>query len=476
MKKFYALALPVIAMTATNATAQDFTVLATPEEVYENSIEDVDGAKTAFRAVLDNESATEAQKVAAMKTYQQNATPAPGYAFDMTYLLKYTAVTEENKNGYTPANLATAWSTDIEGLTFGEGSTDLATGSNTTDGVYMRVNSKTVLKEEASFDKFAAYQTVSVSKGSYVLESQAYVAGAAKTANLAAGDLAVSADFIGGGKMSSYSLSFRLTDAQDIKLGFKRNSTAGGLTTIYFNNINFYKTSSVIVINDAATGPLAAAEGADVQLNREFTAGQYTPICLPFKIENWREVFDDLLLWTNYTTGEKNELVFSTVGGKDTQARKPYLAKPKKNITPANYLVFNNVTIQAGNAGSWERTAEEEFPVKMVGNWAAGFVPENCYYLEKGEWILSDGTAALPAFSAYIDATALTERPETLKMTGGNGTATNIPNTIISSEPSTVCVYSIQGILLKRDVNPENALEALPAGLYIVNGKKVIKR
>lgn len=261
---------------------------------------------------------------------------------------------------------------------------------------------------------------------------------------------------------------------EDIKLGFVRNDLAGALSQIAFNNLELYKVSDVVAITDDATGPLAAATDANVRLDREFKAGEYVPVCLPFSVVNWREVFEDLLVWTNYTD---DELVFSTLAGANTQARKPYLAKMKNDVTANDYLMFRGVTIQSGNAGSWIKSVaegEEAFPVKMVGNWAAGTVPAGCYYLADGAWYLSDGTAPLTAFSAYIDATALTERPDVIAMNSGNGSSSIINNASIT-EPTTVNVYNLQGMMVKSGVSADSALEGLPAGLYIVNNKKIVK-
>ena len=474
MKHLNLILLSAMSLTTWSSSAHDFTVLTTPDDVYSHSIEAVAGARNTFKAVLDDAESTDADKAAAMQTYQQNATPAPGYAFDMTYLMSYTAITPANIGKYTQANLAGAWQNDIDGLTFGSGSV-LAAGQNSDKTqAWMRVNSN-LLKEADSYNKFAAYQNVTLSKGSYVLESEAYVAGAARTANLAAGDLAVSDNIIGGGKMSDYSVSFKITDTQEIKLGYLRNSTAGGLTTIYFNNIELYKLSNIIAITDDATEGLTETTDADVQLCRTFEEGKYTPLCLPFIIENWRDIFDDLLIWSSYSDGD---LIFNTLQGANTQARKPYLAKPKADIDADNYLTFYGVAVQKGNAGSWDKKVAEgeaPYPVKMQGNWAAGTVPANCYYLKDNEWILSDGTAPLPAFSAYIDATGLTEHPSTLVLNNGSITSSHIDSLIDPEAPAAVNVYNLQGIMLKSNAAPATALEDLPAGLYIVNGKKIRK-
>ncbi|MDE5660540.1 MAG: T9SS type A sorting domain-containing protein [Muribaculaceae bacterium] len=471
MNKITSFTLSVLAMATASAQAQDFTVLTTPEEVYLNSTEDVEGAKATFQSVLDNAEATDADKTAAMQAYVQNATPAPGYAFDMTFLMAYTAINADNYDTYTQAKLAEAYRTDLEGVTFGESNSPLQRFKNEANGEYMRIADNS-LKSESSYNVFAVYQTVNLSKGAYVLQGRAFVAGKAAAANLAAGETLSAA--ITGSPLKDYSVNFTMPATEDIKLGFVRNDLAGGLTQIAFNNLELYKVSDVVAITDDATGPLAAATDANVRLDREFKAGEYVPVCLPFSVVNWREVFDDLLVWTNYAD---DELVFSTLAGANTQARKPYLAKMKNDVTANDYLMFRGVTIQSGNAGSWIKSVaegEEAFPVKMVGNWAAGTVPAGCYYLADGAWYLSDGTAPLTAFSAYIDATALTEKPEVIAMNTGNGSSSIINNASIT-EPTTVNVYNLQGMMVKSGVSADSALEGLPAGLYIVNNKKIVK-
>lgn len=472
MKKFSALAAAVLALAATPVQAQDFTVLSTPEDVFINSTEDVNGAKAEFQTVLADVNSTDEQKTAAMQTYMQQASPKPGFGFDMSFLLSYNALSSENSGKYSEVALAEAWQTDVPGLSFGANKVFIQFSTEKA-GLYMRVNAPEQFKAEASYNKFALYQNVTLTEGAYQLKSGAFVAGLASAANLAAGDDR-SAAITGGGVLANYTVNFKMTSTEDIKLGFVRNDKAGGLTQICFNNMYLYKVSDIIEIKNDATAPLDAAENVNVQLSRDFSTGEYTPICLPFVIENWREIFDDLIIWNNYN-GE--ELTFGTISGANTQARKPYLAKPKADINADNYLVFRGVNIQKGNAGTWIKSVtegEDAFPVFMAGNWAAGTVPAGCYYLDGETWKLSDGTATIPAFSAYIDATALTERPETLKMNTGNSTATIVDNAIVSDADATVNVYNLQGIAVRRNVSAKSATEALPAGIYIIAGKKVI--
>lgn len=470
MNKISTLALALTAFSAMNLHADDFTVLTTPADVLKYSIEDVDGAKATFRAVIENTSSTAEEITAAMQAYEQTATPAPGYAFDMSFLLHYNAVTAENKATYTKTKLAEYWLSDIAAATPDASSNTLQVDSDTSNGTYMRVYSANAYKAEDSFDKFAAYQNVTLAAGEYTLEAKAFVKGGANCATLSASDN--NSKDIAGSPMQDCSVNFKLTAEESIKLGFKRNSRAGNLTHICFNDMYLYKVSSVIVITDDATGALAAAENVDVQLNRTFNADEYYPICLPFIVENWREVFDDLLLWNNFT--DNGQLSFTTVAGANTQARKPYLVKMKEDITEDNYLVFKNVTVTSGNAGSWTKTDSD---ISMVGNWAAGTVPAGAYYLANGEWVLSDGNEPIVGFSAYINAaTPLSADTLPMLINGkGDGDVSTGIEDIISTENSIVNVYNLQGIIVKRGVNVENALDGLARGIYIVNGKKIVK-
>lgn len=480
MKNFSALALAVLSLTGMSVQAQDFTVLTTPADVYANSIEDETGAKATFKAVLDDAASTDEQKVEAMQTYMQKASPKPGYGFDMSFLLSYNAVTEANKNTYTQAKLAEVWKTDVPEVVFGANSV-LASGSTSNNEIYLRVNAPAQFKLETSFNKFAAYQTVTLSEGSYQLSSLAFVNGLANAANLAAGEnLGSNIAGLGNG-MKTYTVNFKMDAAKEIKLGYVRNETAGNLNYIAFNNMYLYKVSDIIAITDDAAAGLSTAENVNVQVCREFKADEYTPVCLPFKIENWKDVFADVLAWNDYAA---DKMVFKTISGANTQARKPYLVKTKTDITADNYLTFRGVNIEMGSSanpskpGTWVKSVEEgqpAFPVVMTGNWAAGTVPANCYYYDGADatWKLSDGTAPLKAFSAYMEATALTDHPATVEMSVNPGASTII-NTIASDDNAVVNVYNMQGVTVRKGVTAAEATTDLPAGMYIVGNRKVI--
>lgn len=104
------------------------------------------------------------------------------------------------------------------------------------------------------------------------------------------------------------------------------------------------------------------------------------------------------------------------------------------------------------------------------------YAPERCQYLVKGA-----GATATEAYNKETGVLTVTVK--------GNDFAVN-PNSIstytfkfdnetgidsaVSAEGRTD-IYDMNGRLLRKNVNAEDALKKLPAGVYIINGKKVVK-
>ena len=86
----------------------------------------------------------------------------------------------------------------------------------------------------------------------------------------------------------------------------------------------------------------------------------------------------------------------------------------------------------------------------------------------------TQNTVRMQAFRAYIDAPeAGPAQVNVLRILIGD--ATSIRQTL-SDGTLPVDVYSLQGVQLRKNVECGEALEGLPAGIYIVGGKKVVKK
>ena len=80
----------------------------------------------------------------------------------------------------------------------------------------------------------------------------------------------------------------------------------------------------------------------------------------------------------------------------------------------------------------------------------------------------------MQAFRAYIDAPeAGPAQVNALRILIGDATSIR---QALSDGTLPVDVYSLQGVQLRQNVERSEALEGLPAGIYIVGGKKVVKK
>ena len=86
----------------------------------------------------------------------------------------------------------------------------------------------------------------------------------------------------------------------------------------------------------------------------------------------------------------------------------------------------------------------------------------------------TQNTVRMQAFRAYIDAPeAGPAQVNALRILIGDATSIR---QALSDGTLPVDVYSLQGVQLRKNVARDAALEGLPAGIYIVGGKKVVKK
>ena len=86
----------------------------------------------------------------------------------------------------------------------------------------------------------------------------------------------------------------------------------------------------------------------------------------------------------------------------------------------------------------------------------------------------TQNTVRMQAFRAYIDAPeSAPARVNALRILVGDATSIR---QALSDGTLPVDVYNLQGVQLRKNVARDAALEGLPAGIYIVGGKKVVKK
>ena len=152
-----------------------------------------------------------------------------------------------------------------------------------------------------------------------------------------------------------------------------------------------------------------------------------------------------------------NTLVFKPVTR--TEANKPYIIITNdENVLST----FSNVTVEATNGADLTTTVDG---VKHIGSYTTKKV-ENVYGYADGKFVKAN-TGTVNPFRTYIEMPNTASAPKAFNISI-EGTTTGI-NHANATNATATSIYNLQGIRMSNDLN------GLSKGVYIVNGKKVIK-
>lgn len=271
---------------------------------------------------------------------------------------------------------------------------------------------------------------------------------------------------------------------------------ANGNYPVYLKNMkltetdisNFYETESIettltvggksyTILDETSTVVPTAASGVDVKVKRAIKANSWSTICLPFAIpaEKMTEAFGagvevkDFTSWSS--TEDAGNIVGITIGFTAVtamEANHPYLIKVANAITAEEGFTVDGVDI-----------APEAEPTKQVGTTkktrgyfygtyvANTTVPECNLFISNDRFYYSNGSTKMKAFRGYFDLydylSSLDEAGARISILDED--VTGIANVkTLSVESSDY--YDLQG---RKVANPGK-------GLYINNGRKVVKR
>ena len=248
----------------------------------------------------------------------------------------------------------------------------------------------------------------------------------------------------------------------------------------------------VTYVLDAAqdfTAPSTAVANVPVRWQRTFVADTWTPVTVPFAISDfdgtvmrYTSLSDGGITTTSlgsYTTGQMN---FSQVS--NIEAGVPYLVKTDESFTsmvldnvtitttPAQTLSYTtNGAVTGGGNGAPMRALASGDTYSMVGTYSPTTVEAaNTNKLVVGGdvvWANADNGTTVEGSSAYIT----TPKNQAIKLNmGGDEVITGIETVDAPVTPVRTGTYNLLGMKM-----PDN-WEALPPGIYIVNGKKVVKQ
>lgn len=200
--------------------------------------------------------------------------------------------------------------------------------------------------------------------------------------------------------------------------------------------------------------------------NRTLTAGQYAAVVLPFDVDA------SLLDGKAYLLDNVEDDVLAFVSAEGTIGHDtPFLFLPSDTLLFAKDTELTAVSMYA---------TPEEAPAVAFGSTAltgtytslaiAQTDAETWYTVAEDEFQpATDET--LPAFHAAVKGDG-THESYRLSF---DGKIVGICAPTLTTDAATADVYTVDGKLVRRAADATRALEGLPAGIYIVNGKKVVK-
>lgn len=206
-----------------------------------------------------------------------------------------------------------------------------------------------------------------------------------------------------------------------------------------------------------------AGSAYDVKLARTLTANVWNTICLPFDVTA-EQIADVLKSAGNVKKYDREDASKQTIYFKDATtmvAGKPYLIKPTES---AKELVFKGVKITEYSAssslGNDYGVCGTFVPYKLSTDGTDLFLKTDGKF-----YVPAEGKETMKGFRAFF---IVPNNTAAAALNLSFGDATGI-NGVAADAEKNVKVYNVNGQYVGT------SLEALPKGLYIVGGKKVLK-
>jgi len=245
-----------------------------------------------------------------------------------------------------------------------------------------------------------------------------------------------------------------------------------------------------VLLNEELSDVPTSSDGAvTVKVKRTISANKWSTICLPFDMTETqvKEAFGNDVQLAEFVSYEINadntEIVveFSDVdlSSEGFLGNWPYIIKTTTDITD---FTVSDITISSDEEQAIAEYAEGKGKQRhvygsFIGTLHAGVtLPNNSLFLNNNKFWYSKGQTVMKAFRAYFefeDVLASVENaPSSVRYfisdRSGNTTQIDIADTEILN---TGKIYSLSGTC----VGDRASMDRLPKGIYIVNGKKIVK-
>lgn len=411
----------------------------------------------------------------ARRAFVQSATPMGEQQFDMTFMLKNPDV-----SGFGSWSAVEGWNGDNMNVAgWGVRAQHNAAQTGETSGdAFFECYADGVLPDGL----WAIYQTVNLSSGFYTMRLATFAGPVNNVPGTGEAKVALYAGEKRGDEVKSTALAYRevsfcQSTEEEVRLGVKTEE--GNLANwIGCNDMKLYKVApkaEALALDESKAYDVKADMYADVTLQRKLVAGKWNTFCVPFALTAEQIEANKL--------GEVRRLGGMQASGKDitldfgkvdaVEAGVPYLVKPVGTVTE---IKADGVMVSAKQP--------EAFPmnlVSMTGNYGTTTVPQGAYFINDDMFYLADQAdkVSLKGFRAYINVES--ESPVAgvnrllIEIDGSVTRVGEVLGNTAEDGGKIVDVFTLSGVKVKVGVKKAEALRGLERGIYIVDGKKVIK-
>jgi hypothetical protein len=231
-----------------------------------------------------------------------------------------------------------------------------------------------------------------------------------------------------------------------------------------------------VTFDETSTSCSVPSDVSNVHLKRSFTLNNWNTLCVPFSI-----TADELQ--SQFGTTDNKAEVAEFVGIKDTQlgmkvatsveAGKPYLvyvSKAGTTVDGETYYSFDRKSTFASEPTDVaQSTSDQSNTVTFTGSFVKTTAPSRSYVFSNSTLYHLTSDMEMKGFRAYFTETR-TDSGAKLTLVIDDETTGIITYTDAPAERFDI--YNTAGQLVKRNAT---STDALPSGVYIVNGKKITK-
>lgn len=275
-------------------------------------------------------------------------------------------------------------------------------------------------------------------------------------------------------------------DASAYELIFpENNGTQYDLPNIDFKIIIDENAGYVDLLETSTTAP-EDANDVDVRVYRTIQPNEWSTICLPFDMteDQVKGAFGEDVQLADFTgcefvyTGDDLTTInanFSTANA--IEANHPYLIKVSESISM--FPVYRvNITVDDASVDCdriGKGTSRDPYRYNsFIGTYVANTeIPDGALFIAGNNFWYSTGLTKMKAFRGYFDFYYLLSSLEDASTKVNicfDGTPTSIEDVNTENEVGNGEIFTISGVNVGKDAS------RLQRGVYIVNGKKVVKK